>query len=121
METLPTKASAKGRTFTIADFYESGREELSLSIVAGGANLQRIMQRTVEEPIVNRPGLALTGFYEYFAWRRLQLVGKAEMAYLRSLDPETRRARFQALVDRRAFCFIFTNGQNPSAAEISLC
>ena len=117
METLPTKASAKGRTFTIADFYESGREELSLSIVAGGANLHR----TVEEPIANRPGLALTGFYEHFAWRRLQLIGKAEMAYLQSLDPETRLARFQALVDRRAFCFIFTNGQKPSAAEVSLC
>ena len=116
METLPTKASAKGRTFTVADFYEAGREELSLTIVSGGAN----MQRTVEEPIVNRPGLALTGFYEHFAWRRLQLVGKAEMAYLRSLDPETRRSRFQALVDRRAFCFIFTNGQKPSAVEISL-
>ena len=70
METLPTKASAKGRTFPVADFYEAGREELSLTIVSGGAN----MQRTVEEPIVNRPGLALTGFYEHFAWRRLQLV-----------------------------------------------
>ena len=116
METLPTKASAKGRTFTIADFCEAGRDELSLSIVAGGANLQRL----VEEPIANRPGLALTGFYEHFAWRRLQLIGKAEMAYLRSLDPETRLQRFQALVDRRAFCFIFTNGQKPSAAEIAL-
>ena len=116
METLPTKASEKGRTFTIADFYEAGREELSLSIVAGGAN----MQRTVEEPMVNRPGLALTGFYEHFAWRRLQLIGKAETAYLKSLDPETRRQRFQSLVDRRASCFIFTNGQKPSAAEVAI-
>ena len=100
----------------MADFYEAGREELSLTLVSGGGN----MRRPVEEPIINRPGLALTGFYEHFAWRRLQLIGKAEMAYLRSLDEETRRGRFQALIDRKAFCFIFTNGQNPSADEVAL-
>ena len=80
MKVLPTVASAEGRTFTVADFFEAGREELSLELVAGGRNLRRV----IEEPIANRPGLALTGFYEHFAWRRLQLVGKAEMAYLRS-------------------------------------
>ena len=116
METLPTRSSAKGNAFTVADFYEAGREELSLTLVSGGEN----MRRSVEEPIINRPGLALTGFYEHFAWRRLQLIGKAEMAYLRTLDEETRRGRFQALIDRKAFCFIFTNGQKPSADEVAL-
>ena len=116
METLPTRSSAKGNAFTVADFYEAGREELSLTLVSGGGN----MRRPVEEPIINRPGLALTGFYEHFAWRRLQLIGKAEMAYLRTLDEETRRGRFQALIDRKAFCFIFTNGQKPSADEVAL-
>ena len=89
MEKLPTRSSAKGRTFTVADFYEAGREELCLTLVSGGEN----MSRTVDEPVVNRPGLALTGFYEHFAWRRLQLIGNAEMSYLRTLDAETRRAR----------------------------
>ena len=116
METLPTRSSAKGQSFTVADFYEAGREELFLTLVSGGENLRR----TVEEPIVNRPGLALTGFYEHFAWRRLQLIGKAEMAYLRTLDDNTRKARFQALIDRKAFCFIFTNGQKPSVDEVEL-
>ena len=116
METLPTRSSAKGNAFTVADFYEAGRDELSLTLVSGGEN----MRRPVEEPIINRPGLALTGFYEHFAWRRLQLIGKAEMAYLLTLDEETRRGRFQALIDRKAFCFIFTTGQKPSADEVAL-
>ena len=60
MENLPTKASAKGNAFTVADFYEAGREALSLTLVAGGENLER----RIGEPIVNRPGLALTGFYD---------------------------------------------------------
>ena len=78
MKDLPTVTSAEGRTFTVADFYEAGREELSLELVAGGRNLKRV----IEEPIANRPGLALTGFYEHFAWKRLQVIGKAETAYL---------------------------------------
>ena len=113
MKSLPTRASARGRRVTAADFLEAGRDELSLSLAAGRRNLDRV----VEEPIANRPGLALTGFYEHFAWKRLQLVGNAEMTYLDSLPADVRRARFQALVDRGAFCYVFTNGRTPGAAE----
>jgi len=116
MESLPSKEHANGVSFTLADFVEAGRDRLHLSIVAGAGALER----PVGEPIVNRPGLALTGFYEHFAWKRLQLIGKAETAYLRSLDDATRLARFQALFDRKAFCMIFANGQKPQADEIAL-
>lgn len=116
MDKLPDKASENGRAFTVADFYEAGREELSLSLVSGGGN----MSRQIEEPVASRAGLALTGFYEHFAWRRLQVIGNAEMAYLRTLDAATRRARFRALMDRRAFFFIFTSGLSPSEDEIAL-
>ena len=116
MDKLPDKASENGRAFTVADFYQAGREELSLSLVSGGGN----MSRQIEEPVASRAGLALTGFYEHFAWRRLQVIGNAEMAYLRTLDAATRRARFRALMDRRAFFFIFTSGLSPSEDEIAL-
>lgn len=116
MKALPTGASAKGNTFTVSDFYEAGRERLRLELVAGGKSLSR----EIEEPIVNRPGLALTGFYEHFAWKRLQLIGKAETAYLESLDPAVRVARLRALIDRKAFCFIYTNGQKPHPDEMAL-
>lgn len=116
MKALPTGASAKGNTFTVSDFYEAGRERLRLELVAGGKSLSR----EIKEPIVNRPGLALTGFYEHFAWKRLQLIGKAETAYLDSLDPAVRVARLRALIDRKAFCFIYTNGQKPHPDEMAL-
>ena len=115
MQNLPTKSSAKGNVFTVADFYEAGRASLSLTLVAGGEN----MSRTIDEPIVNRPGLALTGFYEHFAWQRLQIFGNAEMAYLESLDDATRHERVKALLGRKAFCFIFTCGRKPGEKEIA--
>ena len=33
---------------------------------------------------VNRPGMQLVGFYEYFAYERPQVIGKVEMTYLES-------------------------------------
>ena len=116
MKALPAKSNASGTTFTVADFLEAGREPLQLTLVAGGGNLER----KIEEPIVNRPGLALTGFYRHFAWKRLQLVGNAESAYMRSLSDRVRLARLKALIDRGAFCFIYTNGHAPKPDEIAL-
>ena len=47
----------------------------------------------LETSDVNRPGLQLSGFFEYFASDRLQVVGKAEMQYLLALEPEVRKER----------------------------
>lgn len=116
MKTLPVKDNERGRVFSVGDFYEAAREKLALTIVAGGTGLERI----IEEPIVNRPGLALTGFYDHFAPGRLQLIGKGEMAYLKSLKNADRLARLRALSERKAFFFIFTNGQKPGAEELKL-
>ena len=113
MENLPTKTSAKGNVFSVADFYEAGRETLSLTLVAGEENLGRV----IEEPVVNRPGLALTGFYDHFAWERLQVIGNAEMGYLESLGEKVRHERVKALFAHKAFCFVFTNGRKPHTAE----
>lgn len=45
---------------------------------------------------LNRPGLQLAGFYEYFAYERPQVIGKVEMTYLDSLAPEQRKERLSA-------------------------
>ena len=110
MKSLPDSSASHGVTFTVADFIEAGRERLELEVAVGGEGLQR----TIGEPVMNRPGLALTGFWENFAWRRLQLFGNAEMAYLGSIDNETRIARFIELVKHKAHIFVYTDGHRPS-------
>lgn len=116
MRSLPPSDCANGVRFTVADFIEAGRERLRLEVIAGGENLRR----EIEEPMVNRPGLALTGFYDHFAWRRLQLIGNAEHAYLRALSPEDRLKSLGSLFDHKAFCLIFTNGRRPLKDEVRL-
>ena len=46
---------------------------------------------------VNRPGLQILGFYNYFDPRRLQVIGKAEITYLNGLSSEQRRKCFDDL------------------------
>lgn len=110
MKNLPSGESEKGVTFTAADFFEAGRERLQLTIAAGGENLNRV----IEEPVVNRPGLALTGFFENFAWARVHLIGNAEAAYLKSLKKSERERRYRDLLDNKAWLFICTSGNEPA-------
>ena len=46
---------------------------------------------------LNRPGLQFHDFYDYFDPRRLQVIGKAEVTYLKSLTEERRRKCFDDL------------------------
>ena len=92
--------------FTLREFVAEGSGRLQMEVVVGGAGLEH----EVLEPMCNRPGLALTGFYGYFAWRRIQVIGQAELAYLESLSAEMRLERVKALFDRGAYCLIFACG-----------
>ena len=71
-------------TVTVEQFYREHADALQMKLVAGAANLKRI----IREPTVNRPGLALSGFTHYFAYKRVQVMGNAEVYYLRSLSAE---------------------------------
>ena len=44
---------------------------------------------------ISRPALQFVGFYDYFDTDRIQLMGKAEESYLRTLDEDTREARIE--------------------------
>lgn len=64
----------------------------------------------ITSPEVNRPGLALAGFYEIFEQERIQLIGKAETHYLQSLEPSTKRVMLQKLVDAKPVAILYTTG-----------
>lgn len=71
----------------------------------------------VEENDVNRPGLQLMGFYEYFNPERIQIIGKMEFAYLSTIDEKTRRERLQMLFAQRLPALIITR-ELPYFAEM---
>ena len=87
---------------TVGRFLRAAFEPLGLELLAGRLGLGRV----ILEPVLHRPGLALTGFYEYFAWRQMQLFGRSELAYLRTLGSECRHARWEELLRRDVPCII---------------
>jgi len=62
----------------------------------------------IDENDVNRPGLQLMGFYEYFNPERIQIIGKMEYAYLSTIDAPTRLARLDELFSRKIPALVIT-------------
>lgn len=60
---------------------------------------------------INRPGLQLAGFYNYFSPERLQIIGKAEWSFLDSMQPDIRRKRVNKYLNSGINCIIITRGQ----------
>ena len=50
---------------------------------------------------VNRPGLALSGYFDYFDNDRVQVMGKSEFGFLEDLAPETRALRLDELASHK--------------------
>ena len=65
---------------------------------------------TVELKDVNRPGLALTGFFGNFQPKRIQICGMAENSYLNALTAEERMDRLDQLFSRKFPAIVVTTG-----------
>ncbi len=93
-------------SITVEKFFESYSESLKLTLLGDRVGFDRI----ISEPAVNRPGLALAGFFSYFAKKRVQVLGNLEMAYLRKLPEEMRVDRFRRMCERDIPCMIVSRG-----------
>src|SRR5438067_13300397 len=80
---------------TVESFYGSHAEKLQMKLEGPRVGFHR----KIREPTINRPGLALSGFYIYFAEKRSQVLGAAEHAYLNSLPLKTPVQRFERLCE----------------------
>lgn len=71
-------------------------EVLGLTVVNKGTDYEDALVGIKD---VNRPGLQLMGFFDYFDERRLQVIGMAETKMLESMDSEERTTRFARLFE----------------------
>lgn len=101
--TTPGLSKTEGPILTVGQFYALHSASLQLKLVAGAEG----MGRKINEGSVNRLGLAITGFLKYFAYRRVQIVGNSEIAYIRSLSAEERRQRIRTIFEHKIPCVIF--------------
>ncbi len=97
-------------SISVRDFYESCREPLKLELVCGEENLDRI----IGEKSLNRPALALTGYFRYFAHRRIQLFGAGEMGHIRDSDPAAVEKVLEEMARRNIPCILISRHLAPT-------
>lgn len=81
-------------------------QHLHLEIVAGEEGLRR----TIVTDDLNRPGLEMAGYFNYYNPERTQMLGRTELAFLSTLHPDERRDRFRKLCHESTPCVIITRG-----------
>jgi HPr kinase/phosphorylase len=99
------------------EIVEAADRDIGLQVLAGHAGLANRI--TVAR--VQKPGLALAGFAEYVQAERVQVLGQAEMAYLKSLPVARRREVLDALTRLPIACLIVTNNLAPPRRLVETC
>lgn len=102
----------------IKDFYEKNKAVLKLEILTANIDLNRFIVNSD----VHRPGLALAGYLEYFAFDRIQVLGNVEIFFLSKLPRQKIcEVIFNLLSNFNIPCFVVTNDLIPPEALIDEC
>ena len=74
---------------------------------------EKIKDIFLDGPDINRPGLELAGYADYFANDRIQLLGNVEMQYLYALSPKERIRKMEPLFQVGFPCMIIARNLEP--------
>ena len=106
-------ATPKVSSVSVGDFYCQHAADLEMELVAGQDGLARI----IREPTINRPGLALSGHYSYFANKRVQIIGSAELSYLQSLATAQREECIRRFFSANFPCLVIARQTKKKGAK----
>ncbi|NJC87921.1 MAG: HPr(Ser) kinase/phosphatase [Desulfuromonas sp.] len=95
---------------SIAELLSEKESGLDLELLAGGRGLDRLVQ----VPRIQKPGLALAGYTKNLHPDRIQVLGSTELTYLEEIfadDPVRAEQNLRELCALEICCFIITKGQ----------
>lgn len=108
---IPTQVAD---SISVKDFFQAYQKPLQLELVAGKKGLAKVIRDTS----INRPALALTGYFKFFAFKRIQLFGAGEMAYLRDQPSDVQLRIMEEIVAKHIPCIIISRGLAPTRAML---
>lgn len=94
---------------TIQEILGEKEAGLDLELLSGEAGLDRCVQ----VPRIQKPGLALAGYTTNLHPDRIQVLGSTELSYLEQLPKATAEDNLSKLCALGISCFIITKGQQP--------
>ena len=96
---------------TVSEFFKTCQKDLKLEWITGKSGGDRVIN--VSE--INRPGLSLAGYFEYFRPERIQIFGLGEHAFLQTLDNARRMEMIGNFFEFKELpCLIITHGKEVS-------
>ncbi|GHV84730.1 HPr kinase/phosphorylase [Spirochaetia bacterium] len=103
---------ASQKEFSVLDLIDIDlKEHNSLSLHCTGG--RRGLGRIISVPNLNRPGLAIMGFFDSFAHERIQIFGRGEIAAVIKLGQEGNLESIKKLFAYPIPCCIFTHDLSP--------
>lgn len=112
-----SKGNGKNVSVLVLDFWKTMQEGFDMELIAGKTGLDH---KRILEAAINRPGLALTGFYDNFSWKRIQMFGLAENAYLSSLNKKEREKSLDDFFASKIPCLIIARNKKVFPEVIAL-
>jgi HPr kinase/phosphorylase len=85
-------------------------KELSLNVISMPGKPEEILISSTD---VNRPGLELNGFYDFYDPKRIVIFGNAESAYLHSISSEKRRKVLNEIFSKKPPAAIIARNLEP--------
>ncbi len=73
-------------------------KQFSLEILSVPMDISKIMITSSE---INRPGLQMAGYFEFFDENRIQIIGKSEESFLNRFTPEKAEQRIRELLSHK--------------------
>ncbi len=95
---------------TVEKLFQTRKRDLELTLVCGG---DESLKRSIANPGLHRPGLALAGFLDRFPNERIQVLGETEMAYMGTLKPDRLAAISQRILSPGVPLIIIAKGITP--------
>jgi len=99
---------------SVEEFFKDNQHKLQFELLNGEISFKRI----ISEGDLHRPGLALTGFVDVFTYRRVQIIGNTETAYLNKLSDADREKALKTLFSFKIPCIIITEHNEPVSGFI---
>lgn len=103
--------------YTVEELYKEYGEILGLSLAAG----EKGISRRIRVPEAHRPGLSLAGYLQYHAHKRILVIGKVELQYLRQLDAKVRVKRLREILGERTPAVIMGRNYRPPKELLRIC
>ena len=104
-------------SIAVTEFFEDYGEQLQLRLVTSKKSLSR---STIRERSVNRPALAVTGYFKYFAHKRIQLFGAGEMGFFREQSKIRRKNVISTMAGKKIPCVVVTRNLAPTPEMVEV-